>query len=121
MAAYSLPRGLPRDRSRLRTTLFDATYAERHAALSARIEQLEAKLRAIEEDPAIDDAAVRAATTHARLVCSAAGYALADADSPPPAPGARVEHDGVDYIVWRVGPSPLPDDRRRCAVLTREG
>jgi hypothetical protein len=117
VAAYSLPRGLSHDRNRLRTTLFDAGYAERYGTLATRIEQLEAKLRAIEEDPAIDDAAVRAATTHARLLCSASGYVLVDVDAPPPAPGTRVEHDGVHYTVWRLGPSPLPDDRRRCAVL----
>ena len=118
MAAYSLPRGLARDQSRLRATLFDASYAESQAALATRIEQLEAKLRAIEDDPAIDEAAVRAATTHTCLVCSPDGYALADVDAPPPAAGVTVEHGGLEYTVWRVGPSPLPDDRRRCAVLT---
>jgi hypothetical protein len=117
VAAYSLPRGSLRDRSNLRDTLFDASFAERQAALDVRIGQLEAKLRAIEEHPGIDHEAIRAATTHTRLVCSAGGYALAEVDAPPPAPGAAIDHDGASYTVWQVGPSPLPGDARRCAIL----
>lgn len=101
----------------LRATLFDASFSERQADLAVRIEQLEAKLRAIEEDPAIDDQAVRAATTHTRLVCSPGGYELAEIDAPAPAPGVEIEHDGDRYTVWSIRPSPLPGDRRRCAVL----
>ncbi|MGZ4333202.1 MAG: hypothetical protein ACXVRJ_02870 [Gaiellaceae bacterium] len=117
MAAYSLPRGVARDTSRLRAILFEGPQPERLAVLTARLEELEAKLRAIEEHPDIDDAALRAAITHTRLVCSARGYALSEVDAPPPAPGTRVEHDGSRYTVWRVGPSPLPGDARRCAIL----
>ena len=114
MAAYSLARGVPRDSKNLRATLFDSSFAERQTALSARIDQLEAKLRAIEEHPGIDDEAVRAATTHTRLLCSSAGYELY---APPPTPGATIDHDGSSYTVWQIGPSPLPDDARRCAIL----
>jgi hypothetical protein len=119
VAAYSLPRGVARDRRRLRATLFESTEAEAEplTRLTAHIALLEAKLRAIEEHPAIDGAAVRAAVTHTRLVCSPRGYALADVDAPPPAPGTVVEQDGATYTVWRVGPSPLPGDTRRCAIL----
>ena len=117
MAAYSLARGAPRDSSNLRATLFDSSFADRQTALAARIDQLEAKLRAIEEYPGIDDAAVRAATTHTRLLCSPTGYALVEVDAPPPAPGTTVDLDGASYTVWQVGPSPLPDDARRCAIL----
>jgi hypothetical protein len=117
VAAYSLARGAPRNPSNLRATLFDNSLAERQAAVAARIGELEAKLRAIEEHPGIDDAALRAATTHTRLLCSPAGYELSEVDAPPPAPGATVDHDGSPYTVWQVGPSPLPDDARRCAIL----
>jgi hypothetical protein len=108
---------VPRDPSNLRATLFDTSFAERQTALAARIDQLEAKLRAIEEHPGIDHEAVRAATTHTRLLCSPSGYALSEVDAPPPAAGATIEHDGTSYTVWQVGPSPLPDDARRCAIL----
>jgi hypothetical protein len=117
VAAYSLPRGLTRERTGLRETLFDVRYAERHGAVATRLDELEAKLRAIEADPAIDDAAIRAATTHACLVCTSGGYALLEIDAPPPPVGTTVEHDGIEYTVWRLSSSPLPDDRRRCAVL----
>ena len=117
MAAYSLARGAQRDRRNLRATLFDPTDAERQAALAARIDALEAKLRAIEEYPGIDRDAVLAATTHTRLLCFPTGYALSEIDSPPPPAGATVDQDGASYTVWQVGPSPLPEDARRCAIL----
>jgi hypothetical protein len=117
VAAYSLARGAPRDSSNLRATLFDSSFAERQAALSARIEQLEAKLRAIEEAPGIDLEAVRAVTTHTRLLCSPTGYALSEVDAPPPEAGSTIDHEGSSYTVWQVGPSPLPSDARRCAIL----
>jgi hypothetical protein len=101
----------------LRAARFDGPQPERVAELSARIEQLEAKLRAIEEHPGIDAAALRAALAHTLLVASPGGYAFAEVDAPPPSPGALVEHDGAEYTVWRVGPSPLPGDPRRCAFL----
>lgn len=117
MAAYSLPRGVQRDTRKLRAALFAGPQPERVAALSARIEQLEAKLRAIEAHPGIDRGALRAALAHTRLVAMPQGYAFAEVDEPPPPPGARVEQDGTGYTVWRVGPSPLPGDPRRCAFL----
>jgi len=117
VASYSLPRGVARDRTRLRAALFDSTQPEPVSKLTTRVAELEAKLRAIEEHPAIDRAAVRAAVTHTRLVCSPQGYSLADVDAPPPEPGATVEQDGATYTVWRLGPSPLPGDPRRCAIL----
>jgi hypothetical protein len=117
VAAYSLTRGAPRDSRNLRSTLFDSSFSDRQAALTARIEQLEAKLRAIEEAPGIDRRALLAATTHTRLLCSPTGYALSEIDAPPPPAGTTIEHEGSSYTVWQVGPSPLPDDARRCAIL----
>ena len=123
MAAYSLQRGKVRESRSLRATLFDVDHAEREAErqleLAAKIERLEAKLRAIEEHPAIDDAALRAATMHTRLVCTPRGYALVEVDAPPPTPGVRIEHDGASYTVLRLGGSLLPGDTRRCAVLVQ--
>lgn len=87
--------------------------------LTSRVAELEAKLRAIETHPAIDSAAVRAAVTHTRLVCTPRGYDFADVDAPPPTPGTAVEHGGETYTVWRITPSPLPGDTRRCAILVR--
>jgi hypothetical protein len=41
--------------------------------------------------------------------------------SEPVAPGATVELDGEEYVVARIGPSPLPGDARRCSYLVRGG
>lgn len=117
MAAYSLARGVGVDRKNLRSTLFSPSDVDRQAALAARIDELEAKLRAIEEHPAIDHDAVVAATTHTRLLCSPAGYELTEVDAPPPPAGTTIDQDGSSYTVWQVGPSPLPSDARRCAIL----
>jgi hypothetical protein len=117
VAAYSLARGAQAERKNLRATLFAPSDVDLQAALTARIDELEAKLRAIEEHPCIGREAVRAATTHTRLLCSPSGYELSEVDAPPPPAGATVDHDGASYTVWQVGPSPLPDDARRCAIL----
>ena len=117
MAAYSLARGAHVDRKKLRATLFDPSYADRQAALVSRVDELEAKLRAIEEHPGIDHEAVVAATTHTRLLCMPSGYELSEVDAPPPPAGTTVDHGGSSYTVWQVGPSPLPSDARRCAIL----
>ena len=54
------------------------------------------------------------------FVPSPAGYRLAELPAGAPGRGGRVElPDGV-YRVLRLGPSPLPGDRRRCAFLERE-
>jgi len=57
---------------------------------------------------------------HADHVCFAAGadgYRLLAHPGPPPVVGSTYELDGVEYVVTKVGRSPLPLDRRRCAYL----
>lgn len=54
---------------------------------------------------------------HVLFVPGAAGYRLLARDGPPPARVDVVELDEVRYRVLRLGPSPLPGDRRRCAFL----
>lgn len=46
-------------------------------------------------------------------------YRLVEAAHGTLARGASVELDDEDYVVVRVGPSPLPGDGRRCAYLVR--
>jgi hypothetical protein len=48
------------------------------------------------------------------------GYRLLEREGAPPAPGDLVEIDGDGLSVLRLGPSPLPGDRRRCAYLERQ-
>jgi hypothetical protein len=46
------------------------------------------------------------------------GYTLVARAGPAPERGRTMEHEGAVYTVLRLGPSPLPGDRRRCAFLT---
>lgn len=46
-------------------------------------------------------------------------YRLVERDGPPPSVGDRIEIDGDAYRVGRIGASPLPADRRPCALVER--
>lgn len=54
------------------------------------------------------------------FVPSPHGYTLVEQPGRPPQRGAFVELDGVRHRVVGHRPSPLPGDRRRCAVVERE-
>jgi len=57
------------------------------------------------------------AATHLLFVRTPDGYGLRLAVGEAPAPGAQVFVDGAAHVVAKLGPSPLPGDRRRCAYL----
>ena len=44
-------------------------------------------------------------------------YRLSEIEPAPLTAGSTFDVEGVDYLVARVGPSPLPADARRCAYL----
>jgi uncharacterized coiled-coil protein SlyX len=50
-----------------------------------------------------------------------AGYILEERSGPPPAPGETVVlgDTRIQFVVMKVGASPLPGDRRRCSYLLR--
>jgi hypothetical protein len=56
---------------------------------------------------------------HVLFVSKPTGYELVSRDGDPPAIGAEVQFDDQDgrWFVTRIGPSPLPADKRRCAYL----
>jgi hypothetical protein len=85
--------------------------------LAEQVERLERKLEAVMHTASLDAASVRAAISHTRLVCLPGGYRLIEVEEPPPLAGDTVEYDGRPFTVLRLGPSSLPDDPRRCAVL----
>jgi hypothetical protein len=58
--------------------------------------------------------------THVLFVGGPQGYRLLDCDGPVPGQGEHVDLDGVGHGVLRLGPSPLPADRRRCAFVEQE-
>ena len=55
---------------------------------------------------------------HLLFVWKPSGYELREAAGDVPAVGAEVDADGVAMRVTKVGPSPLPGDKRSCAYLT---
>jgi hypothetical protein len=54
------------------------------------------------------------------FVATASGYRLLEPDGVAAARGDLVELADGSFRVLRLGPSPLPGDRRRCAFLARE-
>ncbi len=54
------------------------------------------------------------------FVPSPNGYTLVPRPDSLPVLGAVLELDGASFRVLRYAPSPLPGDRRRCAVVARE-
>jgi hypothetical protein len=58
--------------------------------------------------------------SHLVFVWKPSGYELREAAGDPPTVGSEVEQDGRLMQVTKVGPSPLPGDRRACAYLQGE-
>lgn len=54
---------------------------------------------------------------HVLFVWKTSGYELLDRPGEPPAVGSEVDLDGQRLRVTKVGPSPLPHDRRPCVYL----
>ena len=56
--------------------------------------------------------------THCLFVSKPTGYELLNREGEPPSVGSIVELEGQGrWVVNRIGASPLPQDRRRCAYL----
>jgi hypothetical protein len=54
---------------------------------------------------------------HVLFVWTPAGYELLARSGEPPAVGSEVGFSGGLRVVTKIGPSPLPGDRRPCAFL----
>ena len=81
------------------------------------LHRAERKLAAIEAMDGIDTGAVRRATTHVRMLSRPSGYAVEEADEPPPGLGETLDYNGEQFAVEGFRRSPFPGDGRRCAVL----
>jgi hypothetical protein len=55
--------------------------------------------------------------TYLLFVWRPSGYELVEEAGDVPAVGSEVERDGQQLRVTKVGPSPLPADRRLCAYV----
>jgi hypothetical protein len=97
-----------------------AAVERRERAVAMREERLE------ELDSEIDDTGATGCAEPLELepgpqlaFVPGADYRLAEIEQPGLAAGDAVELEGEDYLVTRVGHSPLPGDSRRCAYLVR--
>ena len=54
------------------------------------------------------------------FVAAPDGYRLVEREGPPPPRGAALELDGDACVALRLGPSPLPGDRRRCVFVEKQ-
>jgi hypothetical protein len=75
-----------------------------------------------EEDPSPPTPARKDQDTgkrHLLFIATPAGYSLAEQEGPPPRRGDPIEIPGQAtwFVVVKLGPSPLPNDRRSCAYL----
>jgi hypothetical protein len=80
--------------------------------LRTRVAEAEAEV-----EQAVPDPAGAAGNGHVLFVWSPSGYALLSRSGDPPRVGSEVGLTGGSQIVVKLGPSPLPGDRRRCAYL----
>ena len=86
--------------------------------LRTRVAEAEAELEqpAAVEAPEAEEAA-QLDPGYVLFVWSPAGYALLNRSGEPPPIGSEVGISGGRLVVVKIGPSPLPGDRRRCAFL----
>jgi hypothetical protein len=93
---------------------------DRLAELVARVIALLDEAVPAEPAAPAEPAELELAAGHVLFVADPAGYRLLQREGPPPARGDALVLEGLGCHVVRLGPSPLPGDRRRCAFLERE-
>jgi hypothetical protein len=57
-------------------------------------------------------------TTFLLFIWTTSGWVLREQDGEPPAVGDHLDEGGSRLTVSKIGPSPLPGDRRRCVYTT---
>jgi len=88
----------------------------KRAALEQRERALEGREEAVASKETRAEQAIGSSQVSLHFVPGPA-YRLVEADPCAVVPGAVVEVEGVEYVVTRVGRSPLPGDPRPCAYL----
>lgn len=97
-----------------------ASLERRERDLHAREEQLDEREGLLAEEASASRPAAHHPATGAELAfVPGPTYRLVEVSSPPSGPGTAFELDGEEFVVARIGPSPLPGDGRRCVYLVR--
>jgi hypothetical protein len=94
-----------------------ATVERRERDVEAREEQLAALESELAERSARGLAVPPAVESTELAFVPGSTYRLTEAALVDVGPWSSVDLDGEAYVVGRIGPSPLPGDRRRCAYL----
>lgn len=88
------------------------------AAKAAQIERLEDAVAESNGAAAAEPEPEREAEpAYLIFVWTPDGYGLRAAEGAAPEAGTRLSIAGAEHVVAKLGPSPLPGDRRRCAYL----
>jgi hypothetical protein len=95
-----------------------AALERREQALDERAAALDAREAEVAASGGDDGRRESAPELHLAFV-PGAGYRLRELDPVRVDAGATLSLDGDEYVVSRIGPSPLPADPRRCAYLVR--
>ncbi|HSF61386.1 MAG TPA: hypothetical protein VLA69_06800 [Gaiellaceae bacterium] len=100
--------------------LVRAAVERRERDVAAREDRVAERESQVEKRDAPTDTEPGRVTRPVELaVVPGAGYRLLEIAGLELARGDTFELDGVEYVVVRTGPSPLPVDSRRCAYLIR--
>jgi hypothetical protein len=95
-----------------------AAVEQREQAVAAREAEASAREAELEEREAEPAAVADEEPAGSQLLfVPGSSYTLVESELPPLRRGDAVEHDDEEYVVGRIGPSPLPGDERRCAYL----
>lgn len=112
---------LARRRSELGAVeLMRAAVERRERDVTAREERVVERESQVGQQDTAPSAGPSSVTRPVELaIVPGAEYRLREIDGSELARGDTLELDGVEYVVVRTGPSPLPADSRRCAYLIR--
>jgi hypothetical protein len=96
-----------------------AALEQRERALDAREEAAAEEVARLAEQHAELEEEAEPGPNGMLLFVPGTSYTLVEIESAALSAGTGLEVGGVEYVVSRLGPSPLPSDRRRCAYLVR--
>jgi hypothetical protein len=88
--------------------------------LAKRIAEEEQRRTGAAGEPEAGEPSRDGSGTHVLFISHTTGYQLLSREGQVPGAGSEIslnEHGGGRYRVSKVGPSPLPNDPRRCAFL----
>jgi hypothetical protein len=113
--------GLARRRSEVGAVeLKRAAVEQREQALNVRETELDAREAALAEREASAAVPLEDDGPSSQLLfVPGSSYRIVEIERSALRKGDTLEHDDEEYVVGRLGPSPLPGDERRCAYLVR--